>query len=105
MTWCKRADDAWIDQGLKDSGAALQVDASERAFAQTDAGGAGGGVVIGADTEEMAEELGDVGVVADDEDVFGDGRLAQQALELREGGGGGEGVGELNLVRSRSRWR
>jgi len=73
---------------LKDGGSALQVDAGERAFAQTDAGRGGGGVVIGAYTEEMAEELGDIGVVADDENVFVGGTFAQETLELGEVRGG-----------------
>ncbi len=83
---------------MKDGGAALEVDAGERAFAEADAGGAGGGVVVGADAEEMAEELGDVGVVADDEDVFGGGAVAQKALELGEGGGGSERGGDEDLL-------
>jgi len=44
--------------------------------------------------DELAEECGEVGVVADDEEVFIGGAFAQQALELREGGGGGESVGD-----------
>ena len=68
----------------------MQVDAGERAFAQTDAGRGGGGVVIGAYTEEMAQELRDVGIVADYEDVFVGGAFAQEALELREVRGGSQ---------------
>ena len=57
------------------------------------AGGAGGG-----GNEERAEEGGEVGVVADDEQVLVAGALAQQLLELGEGGvwrerGGGEDFG------------
>ena len=51
-----------------------------------------------ADAEEMAEELRDVGVVAYDEDVLGGGVLAQEALELREGGGGGERIGDDDFL-------
>ena len=83
---------------MKDGGAALQVDACERAFTQADAGGGGGWIVVGADAEQMAEELGDVGIVADDQDVLVGGALAQQALELGEGGGGGERVGDEDLL-------
>jgi len=76
----------------------LQVDAGERAFAQTDAGRGGGGVVIGAYTEEMAQELRDVGIVADDEDVFVGGAFTEEALELCERGGRGERWGYENFL-------
>ena len=46
--------------------------------------------------EERAEEGGEVGVVADDQHVFALGVVMQQALELLEGGGGGERVGLQN---------
>jgi hypothetical protein len=82
---------------LKDGGAALKVDAGERAFAQADAWGPGL-VSVCADTKELAEELGEVGVVAYDENVLGGGGFAQKALELGEGGGGGEGVGDQDLL-------
>ena len=83
---------------MQDSGAAGEIDAGERAFAQADAGGGGGGVVVGADAEQVAEELGDVGIVADDEDVLKGAGVTQQALKLGEGGGGGEGVGDEQLL-------
>lgn len=83
---------------MKDGGVALQVDAGERAFAQADAGGGRVGIVVGADAEQVAEKLGEVGIVAYDEDVLGGGGLAQQALELGEGGGGGETVGDDDLL-------
>ena len=83
---------------MKDGGAALQVDACERAFTQADAGGGGGWIVVGADAEQMAEELGDVGVVADDEDVFVGGALAEEALELGEAGSGSEGGGDEDFL-------
>ena len=36
--------------------------------------------------------------MADDEDVFGGGALAEKALELREGGGGSERGGDEDLL-------
>jgi hypothetical protein len=92
------ADNAGIEQGLKYGCASLQAETSERAFTQADAGGAGGGAFGGADTEEMADELGDVGVMADDEDVLKGRAFAQQALELRERGRGGERVGDEDFL-------
>jgi len=40
----------------------------------------------------MAEKLGDVGVVADDENVLRGGPVAEKALELGEGRGGASAV-------------
>jgi len=53
---------------------------------------------VDADTEEVAQKLRDVGVVAYDEDVLGGGVFAQEALELREGCGGGERVGDDDFL-------
>ena len=60
---------------MKDGGVALQVDAGERAFAQADAWGPGL-VSVCADAEDLAEELGEVGVVAYNENVLGAGGFA-----------------------------
>jgi hypothetical protein len=83
---------------LENGGAALQVDAGERAFAQADAGGTGGGVVADAEAEEQSKELGDVGIVADDEDVFVGRALAEEALKLGEAGAGSEGGRDEDLL-------
>ena len=82
---------------MKDGSTALQVDASERTFAQADAWGPGC-VRVCADAQELAEELGEVGIVAYDEDVLGGGGVAQQALELGEGCGRSKGVGDEDLL-------
>ena len=81
---------------MKDGGVALEVDAGKRAFAETDA--RGGGVVVGADAKKLGEELAEIGVVADDENVFTGGGIAQKALELGEGRARSEGVGDEDLL-------
>ncbi len=83
---------------MKDGGAACEADAGKRALAQADARGGGGGIVIRANAEQVTEKLGDVGVMADDEDVLVGAAVAQQPLELGEGGGGGKRVGDEQLL-------
>ena len=96
----ERADGAGIEQPVQRGGAASEVDAGQRALAQTDAGGCGTGVEAAGGAcrggnEERAEEGGEVGVVADDQQVLVAGVLAQQLAELGEGGVGGKrGGGE-----------
>ena len=46
----------------------------------------------------MAEELGDVGVVAYDENVFVGSALAEEALKLGEAGSGSEGGGDEDFL-------
>ena len=55
-------------------------------------------VSVCADTKELTEELGEVGVVAYDENVLGGGAVAQKPLELGEGSGGGERVRDEELL-------
>ena len=83
---------------MQHGGAACEADAGKRALAQSDARGGGGGIVIRADAEQVAEKLSDVGIVADDEDVLVGAAVAQQALELGEGGGRRKGVGDKQLL-------
>ena len=83
---------------MKDGCASGEVEAGEGSFAEADAGRGGGWVVVDADAEEVAEELGEGGVVADDEDVFEGGGVAEEALELGEGGGGCERGGDEDLL-------
>jgi len=83
---------------LKDGGSSREVDAGERAFAQTNAGGGGRWIVVGADAEQVAEKLGDVGVVADDENVLRGGPVAEKALELGEGRGGSKRGGDQDFL-------
>ena len=68
---------------MQRGGAASEVDAGQRALAQTDAGGCGTGVEAAGGAcrggnEERAEEGGEVGVVADDQQVLVAGVLAQE---------------------------
>ncbi len=56
------------------------------------------GVVGGRGTDKLSEEGSDVGVMADDEDVFVGGAIAQEALELAIGGGGKKGIGDEDVL-------
>ncbi len=47
--------------------------------------------------EHRADEVGEVGVVADDENVLVAAALVEELLKVLEGGFGGEAVGEQNL--------
>jgi len=83
---------------LKGSRAAGEDKAGERTFAQPDYGfGAGGGSGAGVGHEERTQEGGEVGVVADEEEVLALGALAEELLEVFEGGFGGERGGVENL--------
>ena len=83
---------------MQHGGAACEADAGKRALAQSDARGGGGGIVIRADAEQVAEKLGDVGVVADDENVLRGGPVAEKALELGEGRGGSKRGGDQDFL-------
>ena len=63
---------------MKGGGTAREGEASEGAFAKPDAGcgDSGGG------DEQRAEKIGEVGVVADDEEIFGFGAVVQKLLEV-----------------------
>jgi len=83
---------------LKGSRAAGVEKAGQRTFAQPDYGfGAGGGSGAGVGHEERTQEGGEVGVVADEEEVLALGALAEELLEVFEGGFGGERGGVENL--------
>jgi len=48
--------------------------------------------------EERGEEGGEVGIVADEEEVLGFGAVAEKLLEVANGGLGGEGGGEQDFA-------
>lgn len=70
---------------MQDGGAAVETEPGEGAFAEADVSGAGRRRWY----EESAQEVGEIGIVADDEEVFGVGVVLQQLMEVLEGGGGG----------------
>ena len=85
----ERTNDARLHQPLQRGGAALHGQAGERSFTNTYARTVG---FADWGANERAHERRDVGVVADDEQVFVLRALTQQALELLQRGSGRERV-------------
>jgi hypothetical protein len=81
---------------LEGSGAAGERDAGERTFAKTDLWLSGR---VGRN-QERAQESGEIRVVADDEEIFAGGALAEELLEILESGVRSEsrGVKDLRFV-------
>jgi len=77
---------------LQRSRAAREDDSGDRAFAEANfCLGAGCG------HEKRTEEGSEVGIVADDEKILASGVIAEQFLEVFEGGFGSEGGGVQDL--------
>ena len=68
----------------------MQADACEGTFAQADACTecSRAGIVAGTSAYELAEEAGDVGIVADYENIFRGSAIAEKVLKLCVGRGG-----------------
>jgi hypothetical protein len=77
---------------LQCCGTSRENDSCERTFAEADLGfGAGGW------HEERTEEVGEIGIVANDQKVIAAGVFAEKSLEVFEGSFGGERGGVENL--------
>jgi hypothetical protein len=77
---------------LQGGGAAGEAEAREGAFADADSGGSGC-----CRDEERSDEEGEVGIVADDQQVLGFAAFFEESEEVFEGGGGGQGLGLEDL--------
>ena len=73
---------------MQGCGATGEAQAGDGAFAEPDLSWAGG-----RGDEERSQEVGEVGVVADDQDIFAGLMFAQELLEVFEGGRRGESGG------------
>ena len=69
-------------------GAAGEAQTGDGTFAEPDLSWAGG-----RGDEERSQEVGEVGIVADDQDIFASLMVAQELLEVFEGGRRGESGG------------
>jgi hypothetical protein len=86
------ADCTGVEQSLQGCGASGEDDAGDGAFAETDLGFGVGGWY-----KERTQKAGEIGVVADDEEVFSLGALVEKTLELFKCALRGERGGVENL--------